>query len=242
MRIERLPTIDSTTLELQRRAQAGPLPSDGLTLRADTQTGGIGRLGRPWFSPPGGLWLTAAIPACRPVSAAVSLAVAVLLADLVDQVLHAGHRPERCRIKWPNDLMLADRKLGGILIHTARQPAATFVLVGIGLNLQNPSASLPPDITAKARSLADLTCPTDPDRFADALLAELPRAVARDDTTAVVADARQRLWRPDRDVPITLPDGTVQNGRMLDLCDDGALLVGFPEGDRVLHSVQEIQW
>ncbi|MCA3004754.1 MAG: biotin--[acetyl-CoA-carboxylase] ligase [Planctomycetaceae bacterium] len=242
MRIERLPTIDSTTLELQRRAQAGPLPADGLTLWADTQTGGIGRLGRRWFSPLGGLWLTSAIPASRPVSACVSLAVAVLLADLIDQVLVTSHRPERCRIKWPNDLMLADRKLGGILIHTVRQPTAAFLLVGIGVNLQNPSASLPPDVAARACSLADMACPADLDRFGYALLAALPRAVARDDSAESVSAARQRLWRPDRDVPITLPDGTEQHGRMLDLCDDGALLVCFPEGTRPLHSVQEVQW
>ena len=139
--VEILPEIDSTNSELMRRARAGQL--DPILLVAERQTAGRGRLGRSWYS--GGTQAdgtpTDGAPALTfslglqlvPQSwAGLSLAVGISVA----QSLH----PE-LRLKWPNDIWLNDRKLGGILIETvASTSKATaheqrYAVIGIGINI-----------------------------------------------------------------------------------------------------------
>jgi len=126
--VEILPEVDSTNTELMRRARAGR--TEPTLLVAERQTAGRGRLGRGWQSAPGdSLTFSLGLPLAPQDWSGLSLAVGVAVAD----ALHAD-----IRLKWPNDLWVADRKLGGILIETAAvgDPAQPrFTIVGIGLNL-----------------------------------------------------------------------------------------------------------
>jgi len=126
--VEILPRIDSTNTELMRRARAGQL--DPVLLVAEQQTAGRGRMGREWLSDQQGLGdtLTFSLGLCLTPHewSGLSLAVGLSLA----QTLH----PE-LRLKWPNDLWLEDRKLGGILIETTSVDTARFVVIGVGLNI-----------------------------------------------------------------------------------------------------------
>src|SRR6478735_3053431 len=107
--VEVLPQVDSSNSELMRRSRLGQ--SDPVLLVAETQTAGRGRLGRQWQSQAGDSLTFSLGMLLRPSDwAGLSLAVGVTLAD----ALHPD-----VRLKWPNDLWLADRKLGGILIETA---------------------------------------------------------------------------------------------------------------------------
>ncbi|MFC5496672.1 biotin--[acetyl-CoA-carboxylase] ligase [Caenimonas terrae] len=137
--VEVLPQVDSTNSELMRRARLGQ--TEPVLLVAGHQSAGRGRLGRQWQSRPGDSLTFSLGLLLRPSDwAGLSLAVGVCLAE----ALH----PE-VRLKWPNDLWLADRKLGGILIETASSPgadpgaAARYAVVGVGINLaQQPAAGL----------------------------------------------------------------------------------------------------
>ncbi|MEO7549170.1 MAG: biotin--[acetyl-CoA-carboxylase] ligase, partial [Ramlibacter sp.] len=127
--VEVLPQVDSTNTELMRRARAGQ--TDPVLLVAERQTAGRGRLGRDWHSGAGdALTFSLALPLAPADWSGLSLAVGVSLAES----LHPD-----IRLKWPNDLWLADRKLGGILIETASfgqaGQARRYAVVGVGINL-----------------------------------------------------------------------------------------------------------
>ncbi|MBI2769257.1 MAG: biotin--[acetyl-CoA-carboxylase] ligase [Burkholderiales bacterium] len=127
--VEVLPELDSTNSELMRRARTGLL--DPTLLVAERQTAGRGRLGRDWQSESGAsLTFSLGLPLAPSDWSGLSLAVGVSLADS----LHP-----RVQLKWPNDLWLDGRKLGGILIETASfgevGQARRYAVVGIGLNI-----------------------------------------------------------------------------------------------------------
>ncbi|MGN8898161.1 biotin--[acetyl-CoA-carboxylase] ligase [Flavonifractor sp. HCP28S3_F3] len=148
-----LDTVDSTNNEIKRRA-VGEVP-DGLTVVAGEQTGGRGRRGRSFVSPPGkGLYLSAALrPEC-PLSEVSALTAwsAVAVCDAIEAV--CGIRPG---IKWPNDVILNGRKLCGILTELeleAETAALRYVVVGIGVNVSQTEVDFGPEVAPVAISLA----------------------------------------------------------------------------------------
>ena len=124
--VEVLPEIDSTNTELMRRARAGR--TEPTLLVAEQQTAGRGRMGRQWESAPGdSLTFSLGLPLQPADWSGLSLAVGLSLAES----LHPS-----VRIKWPNDLWLDERKLGGILVEAASSAGRSFVVVGVGLNIR----------------------------------------------------------------------------------------------------------
>lgn len=136
----------------------------GTVVIAEQQTGGRGRLGRPWHSPPGtGIWLSLLL---RPTVALAHLSQLTLVTAvaLVDAI-RAGFRPddrlspEAVRIKWPNDIYVLQnggrKKICGILteVHAEMDRVHTCV-IGIGLNVNQAAEDFPPEIRDKATSLA----------------------------------------------------------------------------------------
>ncbi|MDX2178193.1 MAG: biotin--[acetyl-CoA-carboxylase] ligase [Bryobacteraceae bacterium] len=120
--IVRLPTTASTMLEAARLADEGA-PHLSVVV-ADEQTAGQGRHGRTWLSPKGGLYCTFVLRLLHPAPI-VTLALGLAVAEAVEVP---------CDLRWPNDVMIGDRKLAGIL--TALHGDA--VLAGIGVNLEDP--------------------------------------------------------------------------------------------------------
>lgn len=158
--VEVLPSIDSTNSELMRRARTGLM--EPVLLVAEEQTAGRGRAGKGWFSRPGqSLTFSLALPLSPADWSGLSLVVGVSLADS----LHAD-----VKLKWPNDLWLHDRKLGGILVETAGHgDSATrkrLVVVGVGINMARPAAGT---VTALA-SPASSTVPVPPAGLAEVLV------------------------------------------------------------------------
>ena len=132
-------TIDSTN------ARARDLAVDGranVVVLADAQTGGRGRLDRAWSSPSGGVWLSILIrPDVPPTQApAYTLAAAVATTRAVRE---AG---VDASIKWPNDVLVGDRKLAGILTEMEGEAdRVSWLVVGIGINANVDAADLPTD-------------------------------------------------------------------------------------------------
>lgn len=147
-----LPETDSTNrVGLE---QGGQGADHGLVIVAGQQTAGRGRLGKSWFSTPGhGLFFSMVLRPLLPVAdlAKITLASGVAAAEALQP-----HCRERIMIKWPNDLVVAGRKCGGILAEAdLGRPGAPVVVLGIGLNLRRPAAGYPPDIAERAGALAD---------------------------------------------------------------------------------------
>lgn len=146
-KIEIMDSVDSTNNEVKRRAADGA--ESGLIIAAERQTGGKGRLGREWCSDEGGLYFTALLrPELPPTDiASITLAAgyAVCLAIRRATGLDA-------RIKWPNDIVIGNKKVCGILTEMAAQSdMLDYVAIGIGVNVNHKS--FPEEIGGKATSL-----------------------------------------------------------------------------------------
>jgi biotin-[acetyl-CoA-carboxylase] ligase BirA-like protein len=119
----------STETELDRLLQAGASPP--LVVLADRQSRGQGQQGRPWSSPRGGVWLSAALPWPEQAESAAALGLAVAV-GLVRELESLGLA---VRIKWPNDLLIGDRKLAGLLPRLRRRGSKiALARIGLGLN------------------------------------------------------------------------------------------------------------
>lgn len=147
-----LPTVDSTNSYAIRRALSGDFP-DGTAIAADEQTGGRGRLGRSFLSPPReGLYLTLLWkPSCDPVQTLSFPAfVAVAVCDGIEAAcgVHPG-------IKWTNDIVLGQKKLCGILTEMAvdsHSGMPQYLIAGVGVNVNQ--TSFPPELQSIATSLS----------------------------------------------------------------------------------------
>jgi BirA family biotin operon repressor/biotin-[acetyl-CoA-carboxylase] ligase len=142
-------SVDSTnTLLLEAASNGAP---EGTVFLADEQTAGRGRGGHAWHSAPGdGLYLSVLIKPSLYLREALWISLATGLAA---QSAIRSLTDIRIDIRWPNDLLLAERKLGGILVETAVEPDATlrYAVIGIGINLNH--ASFPDDLAPLATSL-----------------------------------------------------------------------------------------
>lgn len=223
-RIHAAGVVESTQSVLAGLAAAGA--PEGTVVHAEHQTAGRGRLGRAWWDAPGQSVLASVLlrPAMTLVQATgLSLVAAVAAAEALDGFGAAA------RIRWPNDLVVDERKLGGILCEAAAGPAGepARVLVGLGINVGQ--AALPDHLAAIATSLRILTGRTV--AVADvlgALLAALDRRY-RAFLDAGLADAlpdwRRRSATLGRRV--RTPDGEAM---AVDVDADGALLVADDAG------------
>ena len=144
------PTIDSTNSYATRLAREGT--AEGAIVIADAQSGGKGRLGRSWVSPPGvNLYLSVILrPAVSAnVAPQLNLLAAVAVADAIREVCQITPA-----IKWPNDVLLAGKKVCGILAEMQTEAGELrAVILGIGVNINAPLSAFPEELHDKASSL-----------------------------------------------------------------------------------------
>lgn len=146
-----LTLTESTNREAKRLAEKG-LPGFNC-IAAEEQSEGRGRLGRDWFSPPGsGLWFSILLKpdTVTPAEAApITLVTAAVIADYFNQTLKLP-----VKIKWPNDLLVNEKKLGGILTELKGEPDhIDYLIIGIGLNISQNTEDFPPGLRGKVTSL-----------------------------------------------------------------------------------------
>jgi BirA family biotin operon repressor/biotin-[acetyl-CoA-carboxylase] ligase len=230
----------STNADVAAAARGGA--PEGLVVVAERQTAGRGRLGRQWESPPrAGIAVSVLLrpdgPANRygwlPLLAGVALVETVRRLGAVDAVL-----------KWPNDLLIDERKCAGILAEAVPDPASAVVL-GIGLNVTLREAELPrPDATSLA--LAGSSC-IDRDPLLRALLRSLAdwygrwRAEGGDaDRCGLRETYRLHCATLGRRVSVALPGGTLLVGTAADVDDDGRLVVTGADGGRTAVAAGDV--
>jgi BirA family biotin operon repressor/biotin-[acetyl-CoA-carboxylase] ligase len=141
--------VGSTNTEAKRLAREGA--PEGTLIVADAQTKGRGRLGRSWVSPPGtGLYLSIILRPDCPADwlPKLTLTAGVAVASTIRQT---GLTPQ---LKWPNDILIADRKVGGILTEAVfDRRRINFAILGIGVNVNMERNELPISIRNLAGSL-----------------------------------------------------------------------------------------
>ena len=227
-----LDTVDSTNSEAERQLAAGcAVP---LVILARAQTAGRGRRGRTWHSPAAGnLYCTFVFrPKLEPAHLQdFTLWMGLNLCELISNF---------CKIqpglKWPNDLLVQDRKAGGMLTE-ARIDADQIrdLVFGLGLNLNGKTSDLPRDLQRTATSLADATgAPVDLNRFAAALIGRVLSAYDQF-IAGGYQDKFAGLWaRYDvlRGRPVTVTQGArTITGTATGIDDEGSLIVRLTSGN-----------
>ena len=222
--------LDSTNTRLKAMAKEGA--PHGTVLIAGRQTDGHGRLGRSFHSPEGmGIYLSLLLrPDCPPSELMhLTCAAAVAMCDAVENA--TGLRPG---IKWTNDLVYDNRKLGGILTELGLSPKGMvdWAIIGIGINCRQQESDFPPDIRSMAASLS-MVCEkdVDPSRVAAAMMESLHATSARirPGKNALLSRYRSDCITLNRDIVLVRGD-TIRHGHALDIDEEGALLVRYEDG------------
>jgi BirA family biotin operon repressor/biotin-[acetyl-CoA-carboxylase] ligase len=214
----------STNDDLAAAALAG-VP-EGAWLRAERQTGGRGRQGRAWSSPPGNLYASTLVRLrpSDPPAPTLALTAAVALHDIAAAWAPAAG----IQIKWPNDLLARGAKLAGILL----ERAGDAVVIGFGVNLAHHPTDLPRPVT----SLAALTgsAPA-PDLFLEQLADAFARSLALWRSAGVAAIRAAWLARAHPvGTALTTADG---EGLFEGLDEGGGLRLRLPHGEvRLIHA------
>jgi BirA family biotin operon repressor/biotin-[acetyl-CoA-carboxylase] ligase len=132
-----LDCVDSTNAEARRQAKLGEaITPDGTLIWAREQTSGYGRRKRSWYSPPGNLYCSLVLrPDINLTRAAeFSFIAALAVFDTLGSIGDAGHQ---VHLKWPNDILLNQRKVAGLLLETETrgENVADWIILGLGLNI-----------------------------------------------------------------------------------------------------------
>lgn len=232
-RIVVLPEVDSTNAyALTRLAEPGDRP-DGACIFAEYQTAGRGRLGRRWQTPRGaGLILTALLIERSDATSISRWMMASALA--VAEAVGAATDVEPT-IRWPNDLYVRDRKLGGILIESRPWPAGRAVAIGIGVNCYQQPGHFPPELRDRATSLdIESSAAVDRTRVARAVLERLDHYLAdRNEPSDAVLARRWGEHSADLGARAVLTEkGHTYRGRILDVHPISGLLLALDTGAR----------
>ena len=123
-----------------------------LLVLCDVQTAGRGQQDRSWWSDQDGLTFSLV----RRIKSEFDSLVALATAFAVSQTLDSYLKKELARIKWPNDVYVADRKIAGILIESVVLPESRAEILGIGVNLNSQMTSAPREVTDMSISLSDV--------------------------------------------------------------------------------------
>jgi BirA family biotin operon repressor/biotin-[acetyl-CoA-carboxylase] ligase len=219
-----LPTAASSN------ALAATRPADRRVVVVDHQTAGRGRLDRSWVTPAGTALTFSAVvdpqlPDQRwpllPLAAGVATAAAVRRAGV------------EVALKWPNDVLVDNRKLCGILVERVERPdRKPLAVIGIGINTDLEESELP---VPTATSLALLGAPTDRAALLGWVLTELDGVLDAlpADPDAFLDTYRERCDTLDRAVEVQLPDGSTLRGTASGIDDVGRLLVEPSDGPPV---------
>ncbi len=231
-RIRCVAEASSTNDLVWAAAAQGPHEADGLAVFAEFQSAGRGRRGNRWVAPSHSSLLVSVIAwvAEPPAHAAIlTRAAAVGAAEAIEAVsgLKVG-------IKWPNDLVIDDRKVGGILVE-ARPTGGGLgpVVIGLGLNCTQSPEALPPEVRTSAASLAALGEEVDRTLLARSLLECLDRVLGLTEDSEGREGIRQAAAGRCRTLGrrITLAEGSATfSGEVVDLDPDYGLILRLPEG------------
>ena len=228
--VQEFAEVDSTNLVAAR------LPA-WHAVRADTQTAGRGRFQRSWVSDAGGLWLSAVVPVetnspawrMLPLASGVAVCEALLVTGV-----------QQLRLRWPNDVLVGDRKLAGLLID---QFTPGLAVVGIGINVSNHPEVRDGGLRGHVARFADLVSdvPSLPNLTAR-VLASLKSVwlEVRDSGPGTLFPRVNTLWDLPRRVQLDVNDKLV-NGEFVGVDARGRLQLRRDDGGTNFFEPEEVK-
>jgi BirA family biotin operon repressor/biotin-[acetyl-CoA-carboxylase] ligase len=204
----------------------------GTVVAADSQTAGRGRLSRTWFSPSGAnLYCSVILRTARPPERLTEwlswlpLVAALAAAEAIEQI-----SPIHVSVKWPNDLLISERKVGGILCESGTgMRSGPFQIIGIGINVNGDQNDWPTDLRDSATSIwQERKIVIDRNRLLAQLLLELEQCLdelAIHGMNRLASAYHQRCSTIGQTVRATLGNGDVVVGLAEEIGQDGSLRV-----------------
>ncbi len=231
-------TLVSTNLTAKQLAAEGA--PHGTLVVANSQTGGRGRRGRSFVSPPGtGLYLSMVLRGDLPMNSAVLVTSAAAVAACRAMEKTAG---KRLAIKWVNDLYFHGKKCCGILTEAAadmESGGVDHLVVGIGINLYEPEGGWPAELRESVTAVFAPDEAVNRCRAAAAVADELLELYDALPDASFLDEYRARNIVPGRDILI-LQNGQSRPAHALSILDDGHLLVRLPDGAQEALSFGEV--
>ena len=229
-------SVDTTMSVAAEEAGAGA--PDGAVVVAEEQTAGRGRMGRSWVSPPGvnlyfTLILRPTLEQLRYLAVIAPLAVSLAIEETT------GLMP---RIKWPNDVLIGDRKVCGVLVETnLTGDEVQNALIGIGINV-NLNVMLHEEIREIATSLrTESGEEVAREEVLAATLNHIEELYKRLRSGEAVSVAwKQRLETLGKHVKVTIAGGESQEGVAVDADSDGSLIIRRDDGSHVRVEAGEV--
>lgn len=231
----------STNAFVADRARAGA--AEGLVVVADHQTAGRGRLDRVWVTSPRSALTFSVLLTPDEVPVArwpwLPLLAGVAVAEGVRRVTGL-----ECALKWPNDVLVGESKVAGILVERVERPGGGAAVIGIGLNVSATSAELPVE-TATSLVLAGATEVDRGDLLVQVLAAlgegyDAWRAAAGDPTGRLRASYLRLCSTVGRRVRVDLPGGAPLTGEAAGVDAEGRLEVVTESGDTVVLGAGDV--
>jgi BirA family transcriptional regulator, biotin operon repressor / biotin---[acetyl-CoA-carboxylase] ligase len=224
--------VDSTQKRIE---QFLPKEGEGAVLvLAETQSKAVGRQGREWHSPAGGVWFTLALPLKNLTLAQVapfSMVTALTLADSLREVNNLD-----CELKWPNDIFYKGKKVAGILLSTTTKYKRAWLLIGIGINVNN---ELPAELKTIATSIKAIRGQSQGrSRLIESVLAALWTAWQEFDRTGFGPYQKafeNKLKGIGEIAKILMGNKTIQ-GTLLGIDPQGGLLLKSGPGTKTVHA------
>jgi BirA family biotin operon repressor/biotin-[acetyl-CoA-carboxylase] ligase len=218
--------VGSTNDEARALIAAGA--AKGAVVWAESQTAGRGRHGREWISPPGNLYCSVIIrPEVEPARLPeIAFVAALATRDAVADVLPPDIPVE---LKWPNDVLVAGRKVAGILVEAEKLPdeARTALIVGIGINI----VSAPRETSHPATCLSAVTRAPRVSRLLASLVATLDRRASQWARSGFVAIRDEWLRRAYK-VGAQVAAANGVTGAFAGIDETGALIIALTNGER----------
>lgn len=228
-------SLDSTNAEAKRLAEGGG--AHGAVIWAKHQTAGRGRAGRPWVSEEGNLFVSMLIhpPKDTGPLSQLSFVAAVAVCDAIKGIIP---NPEQVKLKWPNDILVNGRKIGGILLESfqTKGDGLPWVIVGVGINVDSfPSNVQFPATSLKEEGVELISAKIVLARLIHCFI-ERYNQWARKGFTPIRKSWLEVAYGLKNEMRVSLPQEEI-HGLFKGLDDDGGIIVELgPRKNRTVHA------
>jgi BirA family transcriptional regulator, biotin operon repressor / biotin---[acetyl-CoA-carboxylase] ligase len=227
-----LKTIPSTIDVARTLATEGNVAAlHGTVIIAEEQTGGVGRLGRAWVSPQGGIWITLILKPTIPIDHVfmITMAGAVAIARAIRKEFDIG-----ALIKWPNDVYIGDKKVAGLLLELAAESDTIhYCLLGIGIDVNIKLETLSPELQRGVTTISEeLEHEVDRAAFLARILREFERhyqVLESGEYDAILREWKSMSYTLEQHVRVNTMRNSFE-GEAIDIDEYGALIVRKENG------------
>ncbi|MCK8517616.1 biotin--[acetyl-CoA-carboxylase] ligase [Methanoculleus sp. 7T] len=224
-------TASTSWIAKQLAGENDPAKLHGMVIIAEEQTGGVGRLGRAWVSPAGGIWITTILKPKIPIDHLfmITMAGSIAIARAIRKEYGIS-----ALIKWPNDIFVGGKKVAGLLLELAAEADTVhYVLLGIGIDANISLADLTPNLKDTVTSL-EAEVGHEVDRVA--LLARVLREfelryqqLEDEEYDSIIREWKSLSLTLDQRVAIRTINKTFE-GEAIDIDNYGALIIRRDDG------------